>query len=61
MVFTRTLILAIVLYASFLLPNINILLTIGGSVLGFFLTVALPVIFYNAAYSEERSRSRGEI
>ena len=61
MVLTRTAILAAILYASFLLPNINVILTIGGAVLGFLLTVAIPVLFYNAAYSEERSRSRGEV
>ena len=61
MIVTRSLVLIIVLYASFVLPNINILLTLCGSILGFALTIVIPVLFYNAAYSEDRSRSRGEV
>ena len=61
MIVTRSIVLIIVLYGSFILPNINILLTFCGSVLGFALTILIPVIFYNAAYSETKSRSRGEV
>lgn len=36
---------------SILIPNINILLTFAGAVLGTVVNVILPVMFYNRAYN----------
>ena len=36
-------------------------LTFGGSCIGYTVTVVIPVLFYNAAYSEDRSKSCLEI
>ena len=36
---------------SFLIPNIHILLTLAGSVLGTIVNIILPVLFYNRAYN----------
>merc|ERR1719263_1381206 len=47
----RVLIVAIVCLLAFLIPNINILLTICGSVLGTIVNILLPVLFYNRAYN----------
>ena len=34
-----------------MIPNINILLVVGGSILGTTYNVILPVLFYNRAFS----------
>jgi hypothetical protein len=49
-IFWRTFIVLIVYFISLFVPNINILLTIGGSLLGVLLSIFVPVIFYNRAY-----------
>lgn len=36
---------------SFLIPNIHILLTLAGSILGTIVNIYLPVLFYNRAYN----------
>lgn len=47
----------IVYCLSIAIPNINILLTFAGAVLGTIVNVVLPVIFYNRAYNgSERNR-----
>ena len=35
---------------AFIIPNINILLTIAGALLGTIVNIVLPVLFYNRAY-----------
>ena len=49
----RTAMVILVAIASFAVPNINITLVIGGSVLGTVVTVILPIMFYNRAYSDK--------
>tara|TARA_B110000285_G_C14742666_1_gene431470 strand:- start:228 stop:563 length:336 start_codon:yes stop_codon:yes gene_type:complete len=47
---TRTTIVGFIVLASFGLPsNLNLCLSIAGAVLGFIVTILLPVIFYNKA------------
>lgn len=47
----RLIIVTIVLLTSFIFPNLNLVLTLGGAVLGTIMTIVLPVTFYNRAYS----------
>lgn len=47
----RTLIVVILSIFAFIIPNINILMVTGGSVLGTALNVVIPVLFYNRAYA----------
>ena len=46
----RTLIVALLCVLAFVIPNINILLTIAGALLGTIVNIVLPVLFYNRAY-----------
>ena len=59
MTLTRILILLAIVYLAFLIPNINVMLTLGGSVLGAIISIILPILMYNGAYSDDSSRSRG--
>ena len=47
----RILIVFTIAGLSFLIPNIHILLTLAGSVLGTVVNIVLPVLFYNRAYN----------
>lgn len=47
----RILIVIIICGIAFLIPNINILLTFGGAILGTIVNILLPVLFYNRAYA----------
>jgi len=47
----RILIIFSIAGRSFLIPNIHILLTLAGSILGTIVNIYLPVIFYNRAYN----------
>jgi len=47
----RILIVFTIAGLSFLIPNIHILLTLAGSVLGTVVNIVLPDIFYNRAYN----------
>lgn len=47
----RTLVVVIVCFFAFLIPNISILITFGGAVLGTIVNILLPVLFYNRAFS----------
>jgi hypothetical protein len=38
---------------SFIVPNLNVMLSIGGSILGTIVSVVIPVLFYNKAYSQD--------
>lgn len=48
---TRTLLVALIYCISITIPNINILLTLGGAVTGTVLNILIPVLYYNRAYS----------
>jgi hypothetical protein len=47
----RILIIFTIAGLSFLIPNIHILLTLAGSILGTIVNIYLPVLFYNKAYN----------
>jgi hypothetical protein len=47
----RILIVCIIAGLAFAIPNINLLLTFGGAVLGTTVNIWLPVLFYNRAYT----------
>ena len=47
----RMIVVAVVVLTSFSFPNLNLVLTLGGSILGTIMTIVLPVTFYNRAYS----------
>ena len=47
----RTLVVIIVCFIAFLIPNISILITFCGAVLGTIVNILLPVLFYNRAYN----------
>lgn len=47
----RTLVVVIVVFFAFLIPNISILITFAGAVLGTIVNILLPVLFYNRAYN----------
>jgi hypothetical protein len=49
--FFRTMMTLMVTCFSFFFPSINILLAVGGSVMGTLMTIVMPVMFYNRAYS----------
>ena len=49
--FFRILIVVILFVLSMLIPNITLLLTFAGAVLGTIVNVILPVLFYNRAYN----------
>ena len=58
----RILIVALIAFFAFLIPNINVLLTISGAVLGTIVNIWLPVLFYNRAYtfSDKNKALEGE-
>jgi len=56
----RTLIVVIVCFFAFLIPNISILITFGGAVLGTIVNIILPVLFYNRAYSASNKNRKLE-
>jgi len=47
----RTLVVIIVVGIAFLIPNLSILITFCGAVLGTIVNILLPVLFYNRAYN----------
>lgn len=49
----RSLIVYTLAGISFLIPNIHILLTFGGAILGTIVNIYLPVFFYNRAYNSK--------
>ena len=49
----RTSIVLILLLISTIIPNISILITFAGAVLGTIINVVLPVLFYNRAYNSK--------
>ena len=49
----RVAIVVVIIEVSFLFPNLNVVLALGGAVLGFLVTTVMPVMFYNRAYSDD--------
>ena len=49
----RTAFVMFILVCSFYTPSLNIMLAIGGAILGTIVTVVIPVMFYNKAYADE--------
>lgn len=47
----RILIVVVIVGIAFLIPNLSILITFGGAVLGTIVNIVIPVIFYNRAYN----------
>jgi hypothetical protein len=58
--FLRILIIFTIAGLSFLIPNIHILLTLAGSILGTIVNIYIPVIFYNRAYNYSEKNQRLE-
>ena len=52
--FVRTLVVLAVTAASFTVPSLSAMLTLGGSIMGTLMTIVVPVMFYNRAYSGEK-------
>jgi len=50
-VLVRLFVVFLVTIGSFGFKNVNILLAIGGSILGTAMTIVMPVVFYNRAFS----------
>ena len=56
----RTLTVALICISAFLIPNLNVLLTLVGAILGTIISVIIPVAFYNRAYDySEKSKHFG--
>ena len=51
----RTLLVFLVISVSFIFPDLNLVLTLGGAVLGTIMTIVVPIMFYNKAYSDKAS------
>jgi len=47
----RILVVIIIIGFAFLIPNLSILITFGGAVLGTIVNIIIPVLFYNRAYN----------
>ena len=47
----RTLLVIVISASAYIIPNINILIVLGGSIFGTTLNIILPVLFYNRAYT----------
>ena len=48
----RLVVVFLIIFTSWILPNINVLLILGGSILGTIVSIVIPVLFYNRAYSD---------
>lgn len=42
---------ALICYCSFYFPDVNVVLVVGGSIIGTLVNIIIPVLFYNRAYS----------
>jgi len=47
-------VILISLLASFVVPNINILLQLSGAIMATIVSVVIPVTFYNRAYNDDQ-------
>ena len=54
----RTLVVALACICAFLIPNLTILLTLVGAILGTIISIIIPVLFYNRAYQYPESHYR---
>ena len=53
----RTLIVVVIVGIAFLIPNLSILITFGGAVLGTIVNIVISVLLYNRAYNHsEKNR-----
>ena len=50
----RSSVILISLLASFVVPNINILLQLSGAIMAPIVSVVIPVTFYNRAYNDDQ-------
>lgn len=50
-VFFRVMLVTFITLSAFVFPNLNVMLVLGGAILGTTMTVIMPVVFYNRAYS----------
>ena len=50
--FFRTFLVIAITLGSFVFPDLNLVLTIGGAILGTIMTLIIPVMFYNRAFSD---------
>lgn len=50
---TRVIVIALIYLLALVLPEIDIILEIGGAVLGTIINIVIPTLFYNRAYSGE--------
>jgi len=50
-ILVRLLVVALIVLCAFQIPNINVMLTLNGAILGTIVNVWLPVLFYNRAYN----------
>ncbi|CDW73229.1 UNKNOWN [Stylonychia lemnae] len=53
----RTLIIALILGFSMLIPNITVMLSIVGSISGTLISVIVPAVMYNTAYKDSEKKS----
>jgi len=52
----RTLLVLFIIILSQIIPSLNVLLMIAGSILGTIVTIVIPVMFYNKAYGKRNSK-----
>ena len=45
--------MGLIMLIAFLVPNIYIIFVLGGSVIGTLVSIVIPVLFYNRAYSDK--------
>ena len=50
----RSSVILISLLASFVVPNINILLQLSGAIMATIVSIVIPVTFYNRAYNDDQ-------
>jgi len=51
LLFFRSLVVILVIISSFLIPNLNIMMSLVGTIFGTIITLVFPILFYNRAYS----------
>ena len=47
-------------FGSFVFPDLNLVLTVGGAVLGTIMTIVVPVMFYNRAFSHPPQKEKAD-
>ena len=51
LLFFRSLVVILVIISSFLIPNLNLMMSLVGTIFGTIITLVFPILFYNRAYS----------